>query len=96
MPLAFQSCQAVEEEGSAASFTTDLARVCRQQSQPPLLGWNGEISGAEEELFGLWSCLGRCGWRCLCPGDRSEPQQCWWHRAPLEGLPGMAASFEPQ
>lgn len=47
VPLALQSHQAVKEESAAASSATDLARVCGQQSQPPLRGCNTEISGLE-------------------------------------------------
>lgn len=79
MPLALQSCQAVKEEGAAASSTTDLARVCGQQSQPPSPGCNTKISGAEKHLFHLSSCLVRCGSCCVCPADLSEPQQSWQH-----------------
>lgn len=81
MPLALQSCQAVKEEGAAASSTTDLARVRGQQSQPPSPGCNTKISGAEKHLFHLSSCQGSV--------DRAVCAQ------PISVSPGSAGSTEP-
>lgn len=79
VPLALQSCQAVKEESAAASFTTDLTRVCRQQSQPPLQGCNTEISGLEKHLLHLPPYLGRCGLCHVCPVHPTVPQHSWQH-----------------
>lgn len=92
MPLALQSHQAVKEESAAASSTTDLARVCGQQSQPPSRGCNTEISGLEKHLLPLPSYLGRCVSCHVCPVHPSVPQHSWQHQAPLEKLPGTSAS----
>lgn len=51
MPLALQSRQVAKEESAAASCTTDPARVRGQQSQPPSLGCDAEIAGAQKHLF---------------------------------------------
>lgn len=72
MPLALKSCQAGVEESAAASSTTDLARVCGQQSQPPLLRCNIEVSGVEKHLFYLSPCLGGCASWCVHPANLSE------------------------
>lgn len=71
VPLALQSRQVAKEESAAASCTTDPARVRGQQSQPPSLGCDAEIAGAQKHLFHLSSCLGRCGSCRVCPADLS-------------------------
>lgn len=92
VPLALQNCQAVKEESAAARSAIDLARVCRQQGQPPLQGCNTEISGLEKHLLHLPSYLGRYGPCHVCPVHPTVPQDSWQHQAPLEKLPGISAS----
>lgn len=82
MPLALQSHQAVKEESAAASSTTDLARVCGQQSQPPLRGCNTEISGLEKHLLHLPSYLGVYHSMCaqsmpVCPSIAGSTKPPW-------------------
>lgn len=96
LPWALRSCQAIKKESAAASSTTDLTGTCGQQSQPPLIGYKAEISGAGKHLIHLSSCLGRCGSCSVCAQPISvSPSSAGSTKPPWRGCQGqqLAASF---